>query len=376
MNLTNPKIAPRAWRYILNLAAFQGLLKGTMADEETIKKYEAINNEIIGKSFTLIGDDGRPYTFPIAQELAPLVNMLGLTTEKVYRASSKQDRADINNELKQGAIDLTENLIPAANVAFGSGNLIPQPVKVLIEQKINKDTYTGVPIESEAQLKKLPHLRYTNNTSPTLVKIADILAKQGYEVSPLRMQHALKAIGSNTAKEALALTDAIGEKMLWTKLRPKSDISDNPVLRRAIPSLYAPYGQLAVDAREIVALTKPAYDYIEKNGEAGLSDKQAKEYNKNANIYSAIEPYWLDVQQTIKDRNEALKEIEEIGDDILERYNNKEISKQDALFEQDQTLKIYADLLDFYNQQELEQMWNIVNTVNEIKKEKQIQKND
>lgn len=367
--LTNPAIAPRAWRYLFNLGVLQGIVKGNMADEETIKKYEAINNEIIDKTFTLTDDNGRPYTFPLAQELAPLVNLIGGLTEKVYRSSTGTAREDINREITQSLKDTALNFVPAAGTFAGAGNMIPQPLKVFVEQKINKDTYTGVPIESEAQMKKLPHLRYTSNTSPTLVKVADILSKRGIEVSPLRMQHALKAIGSNTAKESLALTDAIGEKMLWNKLRPKSDVSDNPILRRTIPSLYAPYGQIATDAREIVAETKPAFDYVEKNGEEGLSDTQKKDYNLNANIYTAIEQYWLDVQETIKDRNEALKEIEEAGDFILEKYKNKEISREDAIYEQDNVLKYYADLLDFYNKQELDLMWELVKAANEAKKE-------
>lgn len=366
--LTNPEIAPRAWRYIINLGVLQGLINGRMGTKEQLEKYEAVNNEIAGKNFVLQGKDGKVYSLPLSQEFGPLTKLFGLATEKLYRNTPEQAREDIGREALNAAKQEAENLIPVAGYLTNPSNLTIQPFKLPLELSINKDLYSKVPIEPE-YLRALPRsMRYNQNTSRTLVKLAEVASKLGVEISPLQMQHIVKGTVSSTGKEALALSDNILATLLSTDLRPRQEMQNNPLIRRFMVDMYAPYNQYSLDAREIIEDNKEGYNALEK-GKIDPESYRGKRYTEQYYVYDTIKPYADELNKLYKERKELLEDLRQIGEYNRAKYEKGDWSKDKLLYENDKAMKEAEGALTYYKDYQRQLEMSIIRDAKEAKKE-------
>ena len=366
--LTNPEIAPRAWRYIINLGVLQGIINGKMGTKEQLEQYEAVNNEIAGKTFILQGKDGKIYSLPLSQEFGPLTKLFGLATEKLYRTTTAQAREDIGREALAAAKQEAENLIPVAGYLTNPSNLTIQPFKLPLELSINKDLYSKVPIEPE-YLRSLPRsMRYNQNTSRTLVKLAEVASKFGVEISPLQMQHVIKGTVSSTGKEALALSDNILATLMSTDLRPRQEMQNNPLIRRFMIDMYAPYNQYALDAREIIDDNKQGYNALEK-GKIDIESERGKKYAEQYYVYDTIKSYADELTQLYKDRKEMLEELRQWGEYNRVQYETGKWSKDKLLAENDKAMREAEGALTYYKDYQRQLEMAIIRDAKEAKKE-------
>lgn len=345
--LSNPEIAPRAWRYIINLGVLQGLINGRIGSKEELEKYEAVNNDITGKTFVLQGKDGKIYSLPLSQEFGPLTKIFSLATEKIYRTFSKQAREDIGREALSAAKQETENLIPVAGYLTNPSNLTIQPFKLPIELKINKDLYSGTPIEPEYLKELPPSMRYNQNTSRTLVKMAEFASKLGVEISPMQMQHIVKGTVSSTGKEALALSDTVLATMLSTDLRPSQEMENNPLIRRFVADLYAPYNQYSIDARKIIEDNKQGFSALEK-GKIDPKTVRGNKYKEQYYVYSSIKGMADDLNKLYRDRKQLLESLRMRGEHNRINYEQGKLTKEKMLYENDKAMKQAEGALTLY----------------------------
>lgn len=365
--LTNPEIAPRAWRYIINLGILQGLLNGKIGTKEELEKYETVNNEIAGKTFVLQGKEGKMYSLPLSQEFGPLTKLFALATEKLYRNSTAQAREDIGREALAATKQAAENLIPGIGY-FSPSNMVPQQFKPFIELKINKDIYSGTPIEPE-YLRTLPKsMRYNQNTSRTLVKLSEIASKMGAEVSPLQLQHLIKSTVSSTGKEALALSDNILATLISMDLRPAQEMQNNPLIRRFMVDMYAPYNQHSLDAREIIDTNKQGYNAIEK-GKVDSESARGSKYAEQYYIYDTIKPYADELTQLYKDRKDLLEELRQWGEFNRVQYETGKWDKEKLLAENDKAMRAAEGELSYLKDYQRQLELSIIRDAKEAKKE-------
>lgn len=367
--LTNPNIAPRAWRYIINLGIAQGLIKGNIVGGKQLEDLEAINNEISGKNLIIRGKDNRLLTIPLAQEIAPFVNIFSGVTEKMYRRATKQEREDIGRETIQGLKDLVENYAPIYGYAkqpsnFAFGGPIP---KTILEESVNMNFFTRTPIEPASQKNRPAYMRQTKNTPALAIQLSKTLAKNGIEISPLRLRHITTGLTSNVGKELFAATDSVLSQFGAGPLRAKKELTDSPYTRRFIADVMAPYSQYAQDANDIIEKAKQGNRAMEFGDPNDWSEKQARTYQEQADIYEMIKDDMKDLQSIYSDRAELESDFAEEARALQMRLKNKEISKEDF---KKKWRELEYQLKEFTEQQALEErayQLNIINAAKQVK---------
>lgn len=103
------------------------------------------------------------------------------------------------------------------------GNIVPQPIKPLVEASSNYDFFKGKQIDSPGMLYKEPEERYTDSTPDTYVAIGKAL-----NMSPRRVEKILEGYFASGAKTPADLLQVL------TDVRNGEEIDTNmiPILRR------------------------------------------------------------------------------------------------------------------------------------------------
>jgi hypothetical protein len=369
--LTNPEIAPKAWRTIMNLGMLQGLINGKIVDKKQQEELEAYNNEMAGKNFLLRNKNGTLITIPLAQEFAPLVKMFAGVTEGLYRKANKQQRKDIFREMKEAGKQMIENYVPGVGYFTEPSNLVVGQIpKAVVEEWVNRDIFSGTPIVSEYLMNKPASMQYTKSTPQTLVQASAWLAKHGYEISPMRLNHIAKTFGSNTAKEMLTLTDAALEANGIGELRPKKEVTDNPLVRRFVANLTAPYNQYNKDARRIIEKNKGGYEIIRKKETEGLPKEQVRRYVKQYLVYKRAENSINNLNELRKKRKDIERKIALVGNALKIQYQKGKIDKAEYLRKREKTIRAFNTALETQNQLERKFQLEIIKAEADTKKKK------
>lgn len=367
--LTNPEIAPRAWRAIINLGLLQGEINSKLGTKEELDNYRAVNDEMKAKNFVFRSRGGKVYMFPLAQELGPLVKMFGLGTEAILRGiKGDKQRERMWKEAGVAALEDIKNMVPAAGYMTEPSNwVLGLPFKIGIEQAMGRELFTQTPIEPE-YMKQLPaSMRYSANTSRTLIALAKVAQKAGVEISPMRMQHLVKSTTSSTGKEWLKLSDYVLSTLTSADLRPKEDLESNPLIRRFVADIYAPYNQVSADVRDILEDNIKGYKAI-SNGMVKRGDSAYQRYKKQANIYAAVKGQSDALTNLYAKRKRVLHALEEAGVRNRVKYQKGEITKEELLRANDAAIAKYTDLLDVMKLQQRRIELNILERYKKIKK--------
>lgn len=367
--LTNPEIAPRAWRAIINLGMLQGLITSRIGSKEDLDNYRAVNDEMKAKNFVFRSRGGKVYMFPLAQELGPMVKMFGLATEAMLRGiKGDKQRERMWQEAGTAAWEDLKNMVPAAGYMTEKSNwVIGLPLKIAVEQAMGKELFTNTPIEPE-YMKQLPaSMRYSANTSRTLIALSKIAADMGVEISPMRMQHLVKSTTSSTGKEWLKLSDYVLSTLTSADLRPKEDLENNPLIRRFVADIYAPYNQISQDVRDIIDDNIQGYKAVTK-GMVKKGDASYERYKKQANIYASIKGQSDALTNLYTNRKRVLKALENEGVRNRIKYKNGELTKQELLIANDKAIAKYTDLLDVMKLQQRQLELGILERYKKVKK--------
>ena len=369
--LTNPEIAPKAWRSIMNIGILQGLVNGKLVDKKQLENLEAYNNEMSGKNFLMRNSNGTLITIPLSQEFAPLIKMFAGVTEMIYRKATKQQRQDIGREMVQAGKQMLENYVPGLGYFTEPSNLVVGQIpKAVVEEWVNKDIFSGTPIVSEYLMNRPASLQYTKSTPQTLVQASKWLAKHGVEISPMRLNHIAKTFGSNTAKEMLTLTDAALEANGIGELRPRKEVTDNPLVRRFVANLMAPYNQYNQDARRIIEENKGGYELVKNKELEGLPKQQRDRYIKQYLTYKRAESSINNLNQLRKKRKGIERKIAIVGNALKTQYEKGKIDKSEYIRRRNKTINAFNTVLDTQNQLERQFQLEIIKAEADTKKKK------
>lgn len=367
--LTNPEIAPKAWRAIMNIGILQGLVNGKLVDKKQLEELDAYNNEMGAKNFLMRNDKGNLITIPMSQEFAPWIKMFAGVTEKIYRKATKQQRKDIGREMIQASKQMAENYIPAVGYFTEPSNLVVGQIpKAVVEEWVNRDIFSGTPIVPENLMNKPASMQYTKSTPKTLVESSKFLAKRGVEISPMRLNHIAKTFGSNTAKEMLTITDAALEANGVGELRPKKEVTDNPLVRRFVANLMAPYNQYNQDAHRIIEENKGGYEVVKKKELEGLSKEQKERYINQYLVYKRAENSINNLNSLRRKRKDIEKRIAIIGNALKAQYEKGSIDKAEYLRKREKTISAFNTVLDTQNQLERQYQLEIIKADEDTKK--------
>lgn len=326
--LTNPDVASNSWKFITNLGITQGLINARMADEEAIKDFEDFNNEIAGKNFVIKGDKGIVYTFPLSQELAPVIKAISSGVEKMARDLDGTERKGIADEAKQSFKDMIINYTPLLS-ALSPSNFSPGILKPALEQYLNRQLFSNTAIESNTNVP--PEQRYYRSTSLTARSASEFLSERGVELSPARIDHLLKSFTSSTGKEMLPVFDealkllGVGKNIIELK----KEATDNPIVRRFVQATNTAYSQTNLDAKKYIDKYKPYYTFVKQQGLTGLTEKQKEKYVKGFKAYAFIKDFDDELKKVYQEEAEISRAAKIAGRKYAEQYRKGEISKAD-----------------------------------------------
>ena len=91
----------------------------------------------------------------------------------------------------------------------GRINIIPTAIRPVVENLFNYSTLTGRPLEGTYQQGIMPSERVSKGTSELAKSIAEYLAGNGVEISPIKIDNALKGYFGTSAASVIMLTDAM-----------------------------------------------------------------------------------------------------------------------------------------------------------------------
>lgn len=91
----------------------------------------------------------------------------------------------------------------------GRINLIPTAIRPVVENMFNYSTLSGRPLEGTYQQLMLPHERVSKGTSELAKSVADYLVGAGIEISPIKIDNALKGYFGTSAAVTMMMTDAM-----------------------------------------------------------------------------------------------------------------------------------------------------------------------
>jgi len=165
-----------------------------------------------------IGDEH--YRLPKPFEVGAL---FGTVPERMYRTMTGQDDMKLFAE-RIGAMF-------SETFAF---NPVPQLVRPIAEQYMNKSFFTGNPLVGYAEQRRQEEEQYNAFTSETAIALADAMpdAAPAWLRSPMRLEAAVRGYTSQTGMYVLKVADAMTRAVTDAPAKPEKDIRDFPVLAR------------------------------------------------------------------------------------------------------------------------------------------------
>ena len=91
----------------------------------------------------------------------------------------------------------------------GRINIIPTAIRPVVENLFNYSTLTGRPLEGTYQQGLMPSERVSKGTTELAKSIAEYLAGNGVQISPIKIDNALKGYFGTSAASVIMLTDAM-----------------------------------------------------------------------------------------------------------------------------------------------------------------------
>lgn len=309
--LTDPEIAPQAWRWLAVVGATQGLIRAEM-DETQKKKYESqFNPEINAKNLSIVDKNGTITMIPASQEFGGIYQWIAAGMEHLIRSiKGKEQREGVKNEIIAAASQFAQNAIPGGYLLEPS-NLAPTPVgKMILEESINKDIYSKTDIESEA-MRRLPVEERFSPSTPKIYKLMSKYLKIGnLQSSPKMWEHRAKKLGSSFAKEMADVADValefagVGEEE-WNL--PKN-AEDSSIVRRFFNKDYTAYARNVQEYDKEMKDLEQAYTSYNRNPKSADKEKKDK-----AAIYKSIKNVDAQRIKLISDNQKILAALRRKG---------------------------------------------------------------
>lgn len=208
---TREKLVARGALIVANTMTYAAL----MQDDEAYKNADPETK--YNNWFVRVPGVDQPVRLPIPFELGYIFKAL---PEAVF--NTLMTDADKNKQHAEDAraawMNIAKQLVPG-----GTSYMLPQAVKPLIEAGMNKNLFSGKPIESGYERSLMPEYRQRDNTSEVSKELGAMLG-----VSPIMLDHLIRGY---TAGMGLALVQSLG--LAWPNDGPEAAVrrmSDMPVI--------------------------------------------------------------------------------------------------------------------------------------------------
>ncbi|MDB4312116.1 strawberry notch family protein [bacterium] len=276
---------------------------------------------------------GQHFRFPKPFELGFL---FGTMPERMYRYTTGQDTGSkLNNRFWHGVGEAL------------ALNPTPQIVKPIIENVANKNFFTGRPIESMGDERKLTKDRYSLSTSDTMRASREALAIVG--LSPKEAEALVKGYTGTLGKYLLWATDLAVRTIDGSPVTPMPSISRVPVVGRFWRGSAPPYN------------TRYGSALYEMLGEVTEVYNSMAEYKKEGRVEDYKEAAQdIDVQKMLKGRaginnwSKKRRQMRKMDEAIRKDKNMNTFEKKrqlDLLYKQrnrmdEEVFKYYSPLFD------------------------------
>lgn len=155
---------------------------------------------------------------------------------KLQGTPEERDALRVARELMLSGVDI-----------FMTPNLTPQLVKPFLENLVNYSYFLGRPLESQSQLRLDPSQRFGTGTSEAVKASAEALAQLGIEMSPIKIENAIRGVFGMSAGLALSVADVMVNptrtdrplhQSLTAQLTGVSAFMKDPVGTRFLDDMY------------------------------------------------------------------------------------------------------------------------------------------
>jgi hypothetical protein len=171
-----------------------------MWDDE---EYQALSDTVRDRNWVLPYGKELGFTpaIPLPGELAFFFKAIPervVQYVKLQGTPEERDALRVAKEMMLAGIDL-----------FWTPNLTPQMVKPFVENLANYSFFLGRPLESQAQQQLDPSKRFGTGTSEAVKAGAEALSEAGIELSPIKIENAIRGVFGMSAGIALSVADAL-----------------------------------------------------------------------------------------------------------------------------------------------------------------------
>ena len=156
----------------------------------------------------------RNWVLPFSKQLgfAPVVSVPGelayffkVIPERIVQYYNLHGTKD-----ERAALDVVKELALSGVDVFSAPNLTPQMIRPIVENLTNYSWFLKRPLESQAQIRLDPHMRYGAGTSETVKGATKWLYDQfDVDVSPIKVENLLRGMLGTGAGLGISLADAI-----------------------------------------------------------------------------------------------------------------------------------------------------------------------
>lgn len=171
-----------------------------MSDDE---EYQNLPDHVRDRNWVLPYGKELGYTpvIPLPPELSFFFKAIPERVVQYYKLQGTPEERDalrVARELMLSGVDI-----------FWAPNLTPQLVKPFLENMMNYSFFLGRPLESQSQLRLDPSQRFGTSTSEAVKAAAEALAQRGIEVSPIKIENAIRGVLGMSAGVALSVADVM-----------------------------------------------------------------------------------------------------------------------------------------------------------------------
>ena len=171
-----------------------------MSDDE---EYQNLSDHVRDRNWVLPYGKELGFTpvIPVPPELSFFFKAIPERVVQYYKLQGTPEERDalrVARELMLSGVDI-----------FWAPNLTPQLVKPFFENLVNYSFFLGRPLESQSQLRLDASRRFGTSTSEAVKASAEALAQLGIELSPIKIENAIRGVLGMSAGVALSVADVM-----------------------------------------------------------------------------------------------------------------------------------------------------------------------
>jgi len=140
--------------------------------------------------------------------------------------------------LVDGDPEAAANLLHDLRELYSPPGVVPVPLKIAIEQGMNREMFSGFPIVPSGTETLQPIDQFSDYTSPPLVDAVQRLEEwTGFQMSPARIQHVMLSLSTSWGRDAIGVSRAVTGELPGPSSWPIAQRLIKPFYRSAVTDL-------------------------------------------------------------------------------------------------------------------------------------------